>query len=105
MGFMKVKHESKLSAVSEILRTADSQSKQNSPLFKCIQLNQNWVKITGAKWGKISKPAGYSGGCLTIQAPSSCHIQEMSFDKEIIVKKINKFLGSNFVKDIRWTSC
>ena len=103
---MRRKH-SKLSTVSEILKKSENKNPsdlQASSLFKCIQLNQNWTKIVGSKWGSVSKPVGYAHKCLTIQAPSACHIQEMSFDKEVFIKKINKFSGSGFVHDIRWVS-
>ena len=101
---MRRKH-SKLSTVSEILKHSENSSDPpTSSLFKCIQLNQNWIKIVGAKWGNVSKPVGYAHRCLTVQAPSACHIQEMSFDKEVFIKKINKFSGSDFVRDIRWVS-
>ena len=101
----QTKYISKLSTVSDILKNSKKQSDQpSSSLFKCIQLNQNWTRIVGTKWGSISKPVGYNQRCLTIQVPSSCHIQEMNFDKEIFIKKINKFSGSNFVRDIRWIS-
>lgn len=97
------KKNSKLNAVSEILKNSENPSDAPaSSLFKCIQLNQNWTKIVGSKWGSVSKPVGYTHKCLTIQVPSACHIQEMSFDKEIFIQKINKFSGSHFVRDIRW---
>jgi len=100
---MRIK--SKLSVVSDILKNSKKQSDQPSSfLFKCIQLNQNWKRIVGAKWGNISRPVGYTHRCLTVRVPSSCHIQEMSFDKEIFIKKINKLSGSDFVQDIRWIS-
>lgn len=105
MGFMKTKHAGKLSSVAEVLRNKKTQSnEENLSLFKCIQLNQNWTKIIGEKWGGLSKPVGYTRKCLLIRVPSACHVQEMSFDKEIFMEKINKFSGSDFVRDIRWIS-
>lgn len=95
----------RLSTVSDILKNSEKQSDQpSSSLFKCIQLNQNWTRIVGTKWGSVSKPVGYTHRCLTVCVPSACHVQEMSFDKEIFIAKINKFSGSDFVRDIRWIS-
>ena len=105
IDFMQAKHIRKLNSISEVLRNSKKQSDQSaSSLFKCIQLNQNWTRVVGAKWGRISKPVGYNHRCLTVSVPSACHIQEMSYDKENFIEKINKFSGSGFVQDIRWIS-
>jgi len=101
MGFMKTRHTGKLSSVADVLRNKKT---ENSSLFKCIQLNQNWTKIIGEKWGHISKPIGYTHRCLMIRVPSSCHVHEMSFDKEVLIERINKFSGSDFIQDIHWIS-
>ena len=95
----------RLKPLSDILKNAEKKSDQPSTsLFKCIQLDQNWKRIIGTKWGSVSKPVGYNHRCLTVRVPSACHVQEMSFDKEIFIEKINKFSGSDFVRDIRWIS-
>ncbi len=102
---MQTRNRKKLSSVSEVLKNVKLQSdKDTSSLFKCIQLNQNWTRVVGTKWGSISTPVGYNHRCLTIRVPSSCHVQEMSFDKEMLIEKINKSSGSNFIQDIRWVS-
>ena len=90
----------KLHSVSEVINNVQISSK-NESAFTCIQIHQNWEKIIGSYWSKICQPVGYNYPCLIIRVPSSSHMHEVQFQKESIVKKINKYTGFTFVKDIR----
>lgn len=89
------KTKKKMSSLSDIFDTST-----NWPLM-CIQLKNNWENIVGSKWGEVSRPVSYKNQCLFVRLPSACHSQEMGFEKQMLLSKINKFIGIKKIQDIR----
>ena len=91
-----------LHRISDILQQP-SNKKEVQPAFICIYLFKNWKQIVGPQLAKDSQPVGYKNHCLWVRLASSCHIQEMNFEKQNLITKINQSLAASFVQDIRWT--
>ena len=97
-----MKKTEKLQSLSEVIDRLPS--KKSESAFTCIQIHKNWDQIIGSRWASICKPIGYDRSCLIIQVPSSCHVNELRFQEEFFIKKINEYIGFNFLEDIRWTA-
>ena len=93
----------KISSAGEVFLGLKSQKKKNWPLpLICIPIAENWKQLAGPKWAEESSPVSFKNHCLFVRVPSSCHIQEISFEKEAILARVNNFIGSEKVRDIRW---
>lgn len=87
-----------LKPVSEIFQNLGTQNN----LGLCLYLGQNWKKILGKEQAETLRPVRYKSRCLWIRLPSSCHIQEMNFQKQEIISKINHALGKAVIQEIRF---
>ena len=94
----------KLHSISEAISDVQVSQKKNESTFTCIHIHQNWSQIVGSPWSQMCKPVGYNYPYLIVEVPSSAHRHEIQFQKESLVQKINKSVGFNFVKDIRFQS-
>ena len=73
-------------------------------IFTCLYLKKHWKSILGPRLGGLSKPIGYKNKCLLIRLPSACHAQEMSFEKEEILSRLNQHLkGRTAIEDLHLT--
>lgn len=59
-----------------------------------------WDEEVGTRIARHAKPERITKGRLTVLAENSGYIQEYSFLKKEIVKKLNKRLGRELVKEI-----
>lgn len=67
------------------------------------RLIQNWSNILGAKLASRTYPIKYYKGHLYVWATSSSGLQQFYFVSDVIQKKINEFIGKNWVHKITWT--
>ena len=59
-----------------------------------------WDKAVGKKIGAHAHPLKIKRGKLFVKVTDSSWLQELSFLKEKIIKKVNKGLGEEVVKEI-----
>ena len=70
-------------------------------------VNQNksielWPDIVGEKISKTTKPQAVESGTLIIKTKNSAWRQELIFKQSEILESINKKLGKNTIKAIRF---
>ncbi len=65
-------------------------------------LNLEWESIVGKRAYHNCKPGKISNETLWIAVKSSVWMQELSYQKEPIIEKINKTLQNMEIKDLRW---
>ena len=61
-----------------------------------------WADAVGAHIAANTMPAAVKGRLLIVHAESSAWIQQLHFLKQEIITKINRALGENLVKDIKF---
>jgi len=89
-------------AISEILsgvlsgRGFDKKIRQYS-IFEA------WGEIVGPTISKHSRPAKMQGDTLIVEAKSATWVQELTFMKSMILKKINEISANSGISDIRFT--
>ncbi|OGD86064.1 hypothetical protein A2Z23_01320 [Candidatus Curtissbacteria bacterium RBG_16_39_7] len=99
MTFLKLSEVLK----SSILRSGDPSSLAALRVFKAFQ--EVFFELYGKKHAKKElariTPKKFSAGVLVIRVPSSVWGQELKLKKEEVLKKLNKNLGGQIVKEIR----
>ncbi|MCX7959191.1 MAG: DUF721 domain-containing protein [Deltaproteobacteria bacterium] len=61
-----------------------------------------WEELVGPEAGKRLKPVELRKKRLLIQVPDSVWLNEIVFKKESIIKKINEYLKTEAVQDIKF---
>jgi hypothetical protein len=63
---------------------------------------QVWQEAAGQKLSACTRAAAVKEGILFVQVPNSSWAQHMTFFKGTLLKKINRLLQGNVIKDIRF---
>ena len=92
----------RLVSVADILEEVfkDRKSVLSDGYFLC-QLVCFWREIAGESIAKTGRPVKAAKGELTVSLPSSCHLQEMQFIKEDLLKEINRRFPERKIRRIR----
>ena len=61
-----------------------------------------WSKVVGKKIAKNSKAEFVEFGVLTVKTKNSTWRNELQFKKKDIIKNLNKKLGQNTIKELRF---
>jgi predicted nucleic acid-binding Zn ribbon protein len=61
-----------------------------------------WQDAVGSQIAANTVPAAIKGGLLIVHAESSVWIQQLHFFKQEMIVKINRTLGADLVKDIKF---
>ena len=61
-----------------------------------------WNEIVGDKVAKNTQPDKVEHGIITVKVSSPTWRQELYFQKKEILLKINKTIGKNVIRDIRF---
>ena len=61
-----------------------------------------WPKVVGKKINEVTEAEGVKKGVLTIKTNSSTWRQELQMQKNEIISKINKKIGKQTIKEIRF---
>lgn len=94
----------KLNTATEVLQSLLTQSSMPiSNEYNRWRLIQHWSEIIGPQLAARTFPIKYFKGHLYIWASSSSGLQQFYFVSNIIQKKINDFMGKNWVHKITWT--
>ena len=67
----------------------------------------HWAEIVGDELAQVCSPSGITAGVLFVKVPSSVWAQELSFQKSVLINRLNRFLienqeGTEQIKDIRF---
>ena len=60
----------------------------------------HWGEIVGPEIAKRSKPEYLKGSTLVVKVTDSAWSQELSFHKNVIISRLNSFLGKNEISDV-----
>jgi hypothetical protein len=61
-----------------------------------------WPEAAGSKLSSCTRAAAVKEGILFVQVPNSSWAQHLTFFKGTLLKKINRLLQGNVIKDIRF---
>ena len=61
-----------------------------------------WADVVGEKVAKNTEAKSIEHGTLTVETKNSVWRQELLFQKKEIIKKLNRKLKKNIIKDIRF---
>lgn len=65
-------------------------------------INYYWEEIVGKKFFSLTKPENVKDKVLFIKVKNSSWAQHLSFLKEDLIEKINKFFKSSVINDIKF---
>lgn len=95
----------KLDSVAQVLQGLFENSK--SPLaegFQRFRLEKNWALVVGPNLAQQTRPVDFNRGLLTIAVRNSSLMTELQFFRQEIIEKVNTFVGSLWVRKIRFIS-
>ena len=61
-----------------------------------------WKEVVGEKISNNTEPQGVEHGTLTVSVSSPTWRQELVFKKKEIIKELNKKIGENTIKEVRF---
>lgn len=67
-----------------------------------LQWEEAWLEAAGAKLSKNSRVGKTNRGVLEIIARNSAVIQELTFQKQKLLKKLQSAAGANNLRDLRF---
>lgn len=68
--------------------------------YLVTKLNEDWESLMGKTIAKHTKSLFLQNGVLTIQTDAAPLKQELSYNKSLLIAKLNQHLGENIVKEI-----
>ena len=89
----------------EKLNTSIQSFLENYGLKKGVKQNSAilyWEEVVGDKISKNTKPQSVEHGTLTVSVSNPAWRQELVFKKEEIIKQLNKKIGENTIKELRF---
>ncbi len=89
----------------EKLNTSIQKFLENYGLKKGVKQNSAilyWEEVVGHKISKNTEPQSVEHGTLTISVSNPAWRQELVFKKEEIIKQLNKKIGENTIKELRF---
>ena len=93
-----------MKSASDVLQVLFENGK--SPLanqFLRWKIWKRWPEIVGETTAAHTVPVGYDKGTLYIWVKSSSWMQQMVYFAQPVKEKINKFIGKNWVRRVRFT--
>jgi predicted nucleic acid-binding Zn ribbon protein len=85
------------SVLQDLLKTPNMAS--NTRLSRIWEV---WPDAVGGQIAANAKPAAIKGSLLIVLAESSAWIQQLHYLKREMIAKLNRTLGENLVKDIKF---
>jgi len=86
--------------MSEILNDIVSQKHIRIGIDK-IKIQEAWKTVMGKNIGKYTSNVSYRKGVLSVKLKSSVLKEELFFEKEKVIKLLNKNLGKNYIQEIK----
>ena len=66
------------------------------------QAVQDWARVVGPRVSAHARAAAYREGTLRVEVEGSAWMHELGFLKRDLIRRINRHLGSERVRDIRF---
>ena len=82
-------------AIDELLDSYHLKERVNE-----MRLKENWGKIFGKMISKYTSHLGVRNAKLFLTVESASLRQELSFNKEKMIERINEFIAPGFIKEI-----
>jgi predicted nucleic acid-binding Zn ribbon protein len=82
-------------------------------LFKQLGLEEDakgwqavteWPVVAGERIAKHARAVSFHDGSLTVEVEGSAWLHELGFLERDLVHKMNRHLGNNIVRDVRWVA-
>jgi predicted nucleic acid-binding Zn ribbon protein len=89
----------------EKLNTSIQTFLENYGLKKGVKQNSAiiyWEEVVGRKISKNTEPQSVEHGTLTVSVSNPAWRQELIFKKKEIIKQLNKKIGENTIKELRF---
>jgi len=93
----KSERKSNLTAVSAVVEAIKKELGLDEDFFTVVKV---WKQETGIEDAEI---CGYKDGTIFVQTPYSAALQEITLRKKEIIKKLNQYIGSKKIKNIKVT--
>lgn len=74
----------------------------NADRCKLVRLWEKWTEVVGIDIAEQVEVIGHKGSMLFLGVEDSIQLQELSFQREEILLKINTFLQNQYFTDIRF---
>jgi predicted nucleic acid-binding Zn ribbon protein len=62
----------------------------------------DWPQVVGPRVSRHTRAVGFREGTLRVEVEGSAWMQELSFLKRDLIRRINQHLGSDLVRDVRF---
>lgn len=69
---------------------------------KMLGIWKVWEAVAGEVIAAHARPEAFKDGLLIVKVAESAWAQQLQFQKKDLIRKVNKALGSELVKDIRF---
>lgn len=66
------------------------------------ELQSTWDQVVGAKWNQLTRPAQMNRGVLEVIVANSMVNQQLTFEKQNLLKSMQKLMPSLKLKDLRF---
>ena len=63
----------------------------------------DWPAIAGGRVARHSRAVSFRDGALTVEVEGSAWMQELGFLKPELLRNLNRHLGADVVRDVRFT--
>jgi predicted nucleic acid-binding Zn ribbon protein len=63
----------------------------------------DWPVVAGVRIAKRSRAIGFRDGALIVEVEGSAWMHELGFLKPELVRNLNRHLGADVVRDVRFT--
>lgn len=80
-------------------------------LFKQLGLEEDargwqavteWPAVAGERIAKHARAVSFRDGSLTVEVEGSAWMQELGFLERELLRKLNRHLGRDIVREVRW---
>ena len=63
---------------------------------------EEWPEVVGARVSRHTRAVGFREGILRVEVEGSAWMQELSFLKRDLIGRLNQYLGSPLVREVRF---
>jgi predicted nucleic acid-binding Zn ribbon protein len=100
----KKSRKDQLRDASQVLQSLFENSKSHlAKGFKTRRLRLEWTSVVGDTLAKICEPVDYDRGTLWIWVQHPTWLQQLSFIREELCKKINNHMQETYVNTVKFT--
>lgn len=87
--------------IGAILKNLLTDSRKNADA-QLMQIWQLWDEVVGSVVAENAQPEAFKGTLLLVRVASSPWAQQLQFMKKDIIDKVNRALGKELVREIRF---